>query len=246
MSTDKYITNKFLREVASGGRGLLSIRYPQEFEMYLSALELVDSNGKTIQYFVFPIMPNSIQKVENNRTNIKKSSSGTVVLLSQSFATSEISIKGNFGRSFKILTNPNGDSFKFAVFQDVLGNKLNKEFPEFDPSVKSGFGCIKILQNLILRSNKLDGNSKPNRLYFYNMALGEAYLVSILPGGLNLSQTYDKNMIWEYSLTMNILANLDEIKSSDEIKKSSKLILAGSSVQNSINTLVSEVKSILL
>lgn len=245
MAGDKYISNKYLQELATYGRGLLSIKYPQEIEIYLAALELVDSSGKTIQYFVFPIMPNSISKNENNRTNIKKSSAGTTVIMSPSLIPSEISIKGNFGKSFKFLTNPNGDSFKYAIFQNIVGDSLNKEYPQFDPSVKSGYGCIKILQNMIQKSSKLDTNYKPYRLYFYNMALGESYLVAILPGGLTLSQTYDKNMIWEYSLTMNVLAELEDIKSSEELNKSSKSILIGRTIQSSVNTLMSEVKRLL-
>ena len=245
MSTDKYITNKYLQELSIYGRGLLSVKFPKEIEIYLSALELTDSNGKTIQYFVFPIMPNSISKVENNRTNIKKSSSGTTVLMSSSFTPSELTIRGSFGRSFKFLTSPNGDSFKYAVFQNVSGDSLNKDYPQFDTSVKSGYGCIKILQDLISKTSKLDANSKPYRLYFYNMALGESYLVTVLPGGLTLNQSYDKNMIWEYSLTMSILANLEDLKSSDELNKSSKSILTGSLIQNSVNTIANEVKSLL-
>lgn len=245
MSADKYISNKYLQELAQYGRGLMSVRYPLEIEVYLAALELVDSNGKTIQYFVFPVMPNSIIKSEQNRTNIKKSSSGTTVLMSPSFTPGELTIKGNFGRSFKFLTNPNGDSFSYAIFNNTKGDSLNKDYPQFDPSVKSGYGCIKILQNLVNRSSKLDGNSKPHRLYFYNMALGESYLVAVLPGGLSLTQSYDKNMIWEYSLTMSTLANLEDIKSSEDLTKSSKSILTGKAIQNSVNVLVGEVLNLL-
>lgn len=245
MNAQNYIANKLAGELANYGRGRLSVKYPSEIEMYLVAFELVDSLGKTLQYFVFPIMPNSISKVENNRVNIKKSSSGTTVLMSPSFTANEISLKGDFGRSFKFLTNPTGNDFQFAIFKETKGNKLNITYPELDPAVKSGYGCIKILQNMILMANKLDGHYKPHRLYFYNMALGESYLVSVLPGGLTLSQAIDRNMIWGYTLTMQAIANLEDLKSSEDYKKSSKSLLSAQTVSNGVNILVGEVKGLL-
>lgn len=245
MSSSKYISNKLITEVNQYGRGLVSVKYPNEIEVYLCALELTNSKNETQKYFMFPIMPSSISKTENNRTNIKKSSSGTVVLMSGSYTPSEISIKGDFGRSFKFITNPTGDRFSYALFNTKGKDRLNINSPEFDPSVKSGYGCIKILQSMINETNKLDEYSKPNRLYFYNLALGESYLVAILPGGLTLSQNYEKNMIWQYSLSMQALCNIEDMKSSEEVTKSSKSLLSSKLIQNSVNVIVSEVKGLL-
>lgn len=250
MSTVNHITGKYTSELAKYGRGVLSVLYPSEIEVYLAALELTDSLGATQQYFVFPIMPSSIQKTEQNRTNVKKSSSGTTVILSPSHAPSEISIKGDFGRSFKLLTNPTGEGFSFGFGFSKKDNgfykeKLTIQTPTFDPNIKSGFGCIKILQSMVDAAGKLDAYSKPNRLYFYNMALGESYLVAILPGGLSLSQTYEKNMIWSYNLTMQVLARLEDLKSLSDTQKSLTSILASSTVQASVNSLVGDIKGLL-
>ena len=246
MASTDYITKKLAGELAQYGRGVMSVLYPSEIEVYLMAMELTDSKGVTQQYFVFPVMPNSISKVEQNRTNIKKSSSGTTVIGSSSHSPSEINIKGDFGRSFKILTSPTGEgSFSFGIFKSKGKDQLNVTTPTLDPNVKSGFGCIKIMQSMVNLSGKLDAYSKPNRLYFYNMALGESYLVAVMPGGLTLSQSYDKNMIWGYNLTMHILANLEDLKSSEDAQKSLKSILAASVIQNSANILVGEVKNLL-
>lgn len=244
MAASNYIVKKLANELSTYGRGILSVLYPNEIESYLMALELTNSLGETLQYFVFPVMPSSIQKTEQNRTNVKKSSSGTTVLMSSSHAPAEISIKGDFGRSFKLLTNPTG-GYSYGMQLSIGKDKLDINVPEFDPSVKSGFGCIKILQNMVTQCGKLDQFSRPNRLYFYNMALGESYLVTVLPGGLTLSQTYEKNMIWSYNLSFQVLANLEDLKSSEDVQRSLQSVLAASTIQNSVNVLVGEVKNLL-
>jgi hypothetical protein len=209
------------------GRKGMSSLYSNEFELYLVAFELVNSMGETEDYLVFPIMPDQIQKTENNRTNIKKSSTGTTVLFSQSFTPNDITIKGNFGRSFKLLSNLFREvDFAFAVKKMAKVEKSS----QFDPYIKTGYGVTKILQNICKNSSKLDKWSKPYRMYFYNMALGESYLVVIPSGGLVLSQAMDTNMMWNYSLSMVIIADVEELKSfvnKSFANMSPKLISAG-------------------
>ncbi len=245
MATSNYIQNKIIQESLSLGRGLLSVQYPQDIEMYLVAMELVDSNGDTEQYFVFPVNPSSIQKTEQNRTNIKKSASGTTILVSSATNPSELSIKGDFGRSFKILTNPKDSDFTFGFFSSNTKDKFEVGVSELDTSVKSGFGCIKILQSMVKKTSQLGKNNKPYRLYFYNMALGESYLVSVPQGGLILNQSTDRNMVWEYSLNMMILAPLESIKLSSGTESSLSSILSSKTIQNGVNTLASEISNVL-
>lgn len=51
---------------------------------------------------------------------------------------------------------------------------------------------MKILQAMASKSVGLDDKGKPLRLYFYNMALGESYLVAIPPSGVQFSQDLSK------------------------------------------------------
>ena len=238
MATQKTIQRQITQELLQAGRGLLSIKYPNDIEMYLIAFELTDSLGKTEQYFVFPIMPSQLQKVEQNRTNIKKSSSGTTVLMSQAFTPSEISLKGDFGRSFKFLANPKNGEFSFGVFSNRSKDSVSTKFPTFDGNVKSGYGCIKILQNMIQLSSKLDSRNKPRRLFMYNMALGESYMLAVNPGGLTISQTMETNMIWNYSLSAQIIANIEDLRTfdSNSHRKALTNTLGARSIQNGVNT----------
>lgn len=84
--------------------------------------------------------------------------------------------------------------------------------PDFDISVKTGFGASRILKAIISKSNGVDNDGKPFRLYFYNMAFGENYLVTIPPSGAEFSMNLQKNMIWEYNINMTVIAPLEAVK----------------------------------
>ena len=62
------------------GAQAVAAMYPNDFEWYMVALELTDSQDNTIDYIAFPITPDSITKTEPTRTNVKKSLSGITVL----------------------------------------------------------------------------------------------------------------------------------------------------------------------
>lgn len=242
MSVSSYVSDKLLKVVSQIGKAALSATFPDDFEFYLMAIELVDSNGVIEDYFVFPIMPSQINKVENNRTTVKKSSSGTTVLFSQSPTPNNLSIKGDFGKGFKIVVNPKNRTSGYAVGYNF--GRLTKNNPSFDATVKTGFGCIKVLQRIIVNSSKLDWTGNPRKLYVYNMALGESYLCIVPNGGLTVSQNYDKNMIWTYSLNLTILANLEELKSSTQPTSSIDLMKA-SIIQQGVTSILSGIKQMI-
>jgi len=237
------VSYKFKQEAGELGRVALSTKYPNEFEVYIMSLELTDSDGKTVDFFSFPVMPSMISKPEAKKVKVKTSSSGTTVLTSDASTPSEISIKGDFGRSFKLVIKPQLGDVNGYGFKGFFSN-LQVSTPTFDIGVKTGFGCIKVLQSIVNQSVALDSKGKPFRLYLYNMALAESYLVVTTPQGLVFSQSYDKNMIWSYSLSLTILAPLDKIKPIDK-QDSSKKLLEASIVQNFANRLGSEIKNLL-
>ena len=238
------IVNKYIRLKADIGKSAISALYPQDFEYYLCAFELVDGK-ETVDYFVFPIQPSSIQKNEPSRTNIKSSMSGITVLKNSSVIPQEISLKGNFGRNFKIL------SMLGVAFEGVgtgigdvgqTGGGLGLKVPMFSASVKTGYGATKLLQSILKKSNQINTKTgKPYQLYFYNMALGESYLVTTTPSGNMFSQSEDTNMIWQYT----ILSPLSEVTTFRNEFERSVLLLSNNSIQKNVNTVSKDVVSFL-
>jgi hypothetical protein len=52
--------NVFRGLIENVGKASVHALFPDEFELYLMALELTDSNGNLIDYLAFPVMPESI------------------------------------------------------------------------------------------------------------------------------------------------------------------------------------------
>lgn len=237
------------------GKAGLAALYPNDFEVYLCTLELADSQDNTIDFFTFPVNPNNITKTEPKRETIRNTAGGVTVLTSPTFVPQELSIRGDFGRTFKILlSTKTGTSLTGAAYSlsagkysltDITGKNTNSlKTPSFDVGVKTGFGCTKILQGIISKSNGVDKSGLPLRLYFYNMALGEGYLVVVPPSGLSLSQNMSRNMIWEYNLTMTVVAPLESVASSSGKSKSALTkICAAAAIQKSVNTLATTIAS---
>lgn len=255
MAVSTAITNKLNSALKSLGRTALAAAFPRDFETYICSLELADSKDNTIDSFIFPIMPNNITKTELKRETILNTAGGITVLNSPIFTPQQINIRGDFGRNFKILiSSKTGASLLGAAFSipggayqliDTTGKSTTSiKSSDFDPSVKTGFGCIKILQSIISKSNGLDENGSPFRLYFYNLALGESYLVVIPPSGITYSQNMNRNMIWEYNLNMTAIAPLEAI-SKTKAKSSTVTICASSEIQKGVNTLATTIAGIL-
>lgn len=101
-----------------------------------------------------------------------------------------------------------------------------------------------MMQAIISKSNGVDKSGLPFKLFFYNMALGESYLVVVPPAGLNLSQNLQRNMIWEYNLSMTAIAPLESVKSG-KTKTSLTKILAVGAIQKGVNDLAATIAGLL-
>ena len=122
MSVDS-VNRQYINLVQQIGQAALSSLSPHDFEYYMMALELTDGSGRTIDYFAFPVLPTSIQKTEPKRTNIKQSNTGITVLNSTAFVPQQITIKGNFGKFFKIILQtkgPVGSAVAYSISNGVL------------------------------------------------------------------------------------------------------------------------------
>ena len=251
----RMLARGYKEQVQRLGQSFMHTLYPNDFEVYMMALELTNSSGKTIDYLSFPVMPDSIQKTELKRTSIKQTSAGVTVLTSTSFTPEEIVIKGNFGRAFKINLGKSADVTGVA-FSTTAGKyslhdlnergkvTLSMNTPAFSAGIKTGYGATKVLQAIISKSSGVDSDGLPFRLYLYNMALGESYLVAVPPSGLQLNMSSDKNMVWEYTLNLTTIAPLS-MSFLSKGKTSLMGVLGISAVQGALNKLGSNISNTL-
>jgi len=222
----------YLRLLNSIGKAAISALYPNDFEIYLCTLELVDSEGKSIQSLIFPVNPDSISEMNNMIVNIQKTNQGVSVLKTKTFIPVDISLSGNFGRRFRFLLGATGLDAAAVSFKSKQDEAEEGEPKEFSKQLKTGYGCTKVLEKLIKKSNTLDGKGNPYRLYFYNLAFGTSYLV--VPLSIGFKQDMGTNMIWNYDLNMKAVAPLTGELAVDP-KKMAKLIAFGT-LQKVANT----------
>jgi hypothetical protein len=227
--------NRYGDLVRSLGKSALNAIYPEDFEVYLIAFELVDSQDQTLEFFSFPIMPSNITIAEPELVNIKKVNKGIVSLKTTSFIPKDINISGNFGRTFRLIVRDK--VVDFTSFKGSLG-LLNGEFQ--GPNIKTGFGSIKVLKRLLEGTKVLDQKGNPTRLYFYNFAFSENYVVEVVDKSFN--QSKESNMIWNYNVSLKAVA---PITNTVRDRKSLISILTSSSLQKGINTLASNISSAL-
>lgn len=189
---------------------VLNSMWPKDFELYMVSLELTDYRDDLIDYITFPVNPDSIKKTEPYVKNIARASDAIVVNSTPMFVPQDISIHGNFGRSFKVLMRTSGfsDSFRALVTTTNKNGKSVKRLreDEISPFYKSGYGCLKVLQSICSES-ALKDNGKSRRLYFHNFMLGESYLVEVLSMEENMAMT--SNMIWEYDLSLKVISPIN-------------------------------------
>jgi len=207
MSIENAIARRYQTAGIVGKIGLTT-SYPDEFEVYMCALELVDENNKTIEYFIFPTFPNSITETQNEITNIKKTAGGVTTLTTPQFIPRDITLQGTFGRSFKFLMGKTHQELASSFREDIKNlsfKNINTIDNVFDDKVKTGYGCLKILERIIKESKSVEGGLK--RLIFYNLALGNSYFVKVM--NFTPSQNPETNMMWSYSLQMKAIAPIN-------------------------------------
>lgn len=218
--------------LATVGQAGLNSLYPDDFEVYIIAFELVDSSDNTLEFFSFPIMPTNITITEPEITNIKKVNRGVTSLKTDSFIPRDISLSGNFGRNLKILIRDK--IVDFRSFRGGIG-LLKGEFQ--GPTIKTGYGTTKVFQSILAGSRVLDRQDKPVRLYFYNFAFGDNYVVEVVDKTFTQSRDAS-NLIWNYNVTLKAVAPIDN---SVRDRKSLNSILKANMMQKGINNLASNI-----
>ena len=202
---------------------LMATLYPVDFEAYQISFELCDSKGKTLDYFSFPIMPSELSIKEDSPVKVENTFGGVNSISSNIFVPKDISLGGNFGRQFKVIVrNKFVVPFTHKVIQERdygVGGQQRKEL-EIENMLKTGYGCLKVLQSIINRALDVDSYGECNKLYFYNMAFGESYVVK--PISFRSYQNISNNGIWSYDLNLKAVCplHLDITKNGKKWKNS--------------------------
>ena len=244
------VENQFKDLLANTGKAAMHALFPKDFSYYYLALELVDSQGNTVDYFGWPILPDSIRETHQEITTVKKTLGGTYVTNNSTFTPRQIAITGNFGRNFKLLLGQQtielagfGFSMINGKFSQIKPNYLEDTVPQFSSIAKTGYGCVKLLQGMKEKSKQVDSYGKPYALYLYNPILGDNYQVVFN----NFTHFQDKdqlNMISAYAITLTAVAPLDAIlgRGASTLNTFKKLSLGN--LQKSANAVASNLRSL--
>ena len=164
------------------GEVMLYNTLPNEFELYLVCLQIVDDDkNEIIDYLVFPVNQSSVMQIQKSFTNVKKTFNAIHVNENNTWSPNPISMSGNFGRGFKF----------------VMTGK--QTIP-----LKTGYGVVKYLSNLIKLSKENNSNGRPYRTILYNLAFGDIVTVEIID--CKFTQTQQEARIWNYDLSMIAVA----------------------------------------
>jgi hypothetical protein len=195
------------------GKMAMTALYPDEFDYYMTALELVSArNGKTLLNFVFPINPQSNSISKDYARSTIQTAGGVTVLSSSVFTPKVITIQGNFGRHLQVVFE-NSAVDLINLWRDKsksIGQRAFSSLKTFDNAVKSGMGCIQLLKAIIEEAQITDGEGQ-RLLYYYDLSSNSKYIVSPLSFQENMDLT--NNMIWSYTLTMEAVAPLTALQS---------------------------------
>lgn len=245
MSIDIGKYTQYRSLLSSLGASTLHYLFPQDFEVYICSLELVDSSDKTLDLFVWPVMPEEMSENISTLTNIQKTSGGVCVLKTDTFIPTDIMIRGNFGRKLKLLlgrdkldfTAINYSTSAEGAFHSYGEMNFHNKF--FSNTIKTGYGAYKVLQSIVEKSRMLDKNKNPLHLYFYNPALGNSYMVEAV--NIQPRQSRDLNMIWSYTLNLRSVAPIC-VRKSKSNKKALKNTLSYGSLQQQSGKLFSTLQ----
>lgn len=224
------------------GRATAHYLFPNDIDFYFVAFELVDSNDRTVQYFAFPVNPQSIIFQDSEITKIQRTVGGITTLKTTTFDPKSYTLQGEFGRNWKVIVN--GSPFSFGALNfDNLGfnlRELRLGSPELSIEVKSGYGCVKLMEKIIKSAKNLDENGNPYKLFFYNTSLNHQYLIE--PQDFTFSQNLQKNMIWQYSVRFNCIGRIEDLAfNSGDTLATSLSIASINRVANSVGRKLNQV-----
>ena len=202
-----------------------SSQYPDELEVWACALELINSEGISENFFSFPVLPNGIQQNRATNVTVRKTMAGVVVNNNPTFVPFDIAINGNFGMRFRkvgqVSTNSSVNPNTFNVLSQEATGEQNGVFSS---DFKTGFGNTKILENLLLKSQSLDEYGGSYMLLFYNLSFNSKFLVEPINFSFNASQ--ERGRIWSYNIMFKAIAPASAVLSSTQLASSLQTLMS--------------------
>jgi hypothetical protein len=163
---------------------------------------------------------------------------GVTSLTTSTFNPKPIVMSGSFGKSFKLLISPPIKSRENGL--DLGGDgglQLNTNI--LSATLKSGYGAIKLLERILVKSKELDLYNQPYRLFLYLPLVGHNFLVEYENFSLKQDVT-SSNMLWKYNVKLTAIAPLNQ-----STKGGSGLLkmLAADILQRGSNGILNKIKS---
>jgi hypothetical protein len=223
----EFVRRKAQDTIFEIGRGALHAIAPDDFELYACTFELIDSQGVIEDIFHFPVMPSGISVGRQSLVNIKKSGTAYMSQFNDSFVGRNVNLSGTFGKKFRLMISK-GEG---ANIHEKGGT--GKLFNNFDLNVKTGYGAVKLLERIIESSQKLDDYGNPKLLVFYNSTINHNHVIEVL--NFQLQQSLENNMMWNWSIEIKSVANVDDLLFNGNSKKHLIELLAVSTLNKVIN-----------
>lgn len=229
------------------GRAAMNVVMPDNIEYYLCTLELLDVNNKQQGFLSFSVMPENITESRTPIQTMTKTHKGIVTTFNNTFSPIDISIAGTFGRKFRIVSKCKDpidtSSPKKGFFGLNMGKVMNAvgSWLSSNMSVKSGYGMTKVLDHMLTYANKTDINGQPYFLVFRNYAFNTAYVVNVQ--GFSFSQTTGNNMIWQYQMNLQAVADANEFSLTSQSKNMKNFLttVGYNSIANGLTKLTTEI-----
>lgn len=225
------------------GRSGLNRLYPNDFEYYAIAFEVVNSKFETQAYLLFPIMPDSMTKSENNPITVEKTMSGVHSIVNPTFVPYDTTLIGTFGSKLRVVSTTSNGSDNIGVFgklskstyknfiKNAKGALQGKEL-KFSDIFKTGYGVCKALEAMSALSATLDEYGKPHIAIMYDLSFNDITIVEIL--AYNFSQDIGSNNgFYRYNLAVKHVAPLLSINSDKRktIRKTLKRDVLGKTIK---------------
>ncbi len=249
LSNGHPVVAQFLGLVSQLGQAALSQLYPNDFETYFCALELVDSRQRVVDFFVFPVMPSTMQETNTNLTTVKQTAGGVTVLGTTQYVPIDFRLQGNFGRKFKFLVgqqivDASAISFStqagvFTARQGIEQGLNQTRNAVFNSEIKTGYGCYNILRAICNKSTGLDEDGNPYHLYFYNPTMNSAHMIEVI-SFVSAQDDKQSNMLHSYQIDIKLVAPLEGLKrdgSADSLTKTMQYGIINQTVDASIGNL---------
>ena len=223
-------------------RATFHLIFPDNVEVYLLILEVVNYKNERVSSFVFPVLPSSMTYASHQVTKVTKLQSGIGVLKNSGFVPKRIALAGTFGPGFlsgvtsediqNLTGNRNAAKIKQARFvndsQLSIKDRFNVQASGKDKfkflggqvfrRFNTGYGWTRALEKIGEDSQILD-DGRPRTLLLFCPPLGKNYVVQ----WANFNTVMDantSNRFQMYNLTLDVTADLNVIsRESDAVNR---------------------------